>query len=337
MYNYTWNKETREDFWTYERGDKKDTVPARIPITVLLEGPIAGGPFPVSDWRPPAVTTEFFEEVCPHPTVISVADARGGDVSDSTGAEILARVVEKLHSIEDNCVEFQDGSGMFFDYWLWADGARMASTWSQLLESPIVTAWRWSDLVRKGVEANRAIVHPRIVPHDHHRNKLPGLLALHLRRGDFQQHCEHIGKWRLPHNAWNSHPEFVDTWNPPEGGGNGEATSELRAYYLKHCYPEIDQIVERVEEVYQDAARQGRKLDRIYILTNGEYEWLEELKDALGKVRRWESVATSRDLEVNWEQKYVAQAIDQVIATRAEVFLGNALTVTRAVALSSAP
>jgi len=38
MYNYTWNKHTREDYATFGADEKKATVPARIPITALIEG-----------------------------------------------------------------------------------------------------------------------------------------------------------------------------------------------------------------------------------------------------------------------------------------------------------
>jgi len=38
MYNYTWDKETKDDYVTYTQGDKQRVIPARIPITVLLEG-----------------------------------------------------------------------------------------------------------------------------------------------------------------------------------------------------------------------------------------------------------------------------------------------------------
>jgi len=208
---------------------------------------------------------------------------------------------------------------------LYGDGGRMADAWPQLLESPIITEWQWSELARSGVEQTRALIHPDIVKNDRHRGELKGLLALHVRRGDFKPHCEHMAKWRLPYNAWNVRPDFPDVYDPPAGGGNGQATPELLAYYFHHCYPEIDEMIKRVEDVISDARKQGRTLDRLYVLTNGSNEWLEELKAALKGIAKWKSLTTSRDLSLTKEQKYIAQVLDQIIATRAEVFLGNAV------------
>jgi hypothetical protein len=216
---------------------------------------------------------------------------------------------------------------------IFGDGPRMADAWPQLLESPIVTDWAWSPLVTSGVEGNAARIHPALARGGARdtRALLPGLLALHIRRRDFSEHCEHLARWRSQWNALNVGPDFPDTFDPPPGGGDGEYTPELLAYYMRHCYPDIPQIVARVREVSADARAQGHTLDRIYILTNGAPEWLSELKAALRGVQQWQSIGTSRDLWLSREQKYVAQAMDQLVATRAEVFVGNPVrTLSRA-------
>jgi len=64
-------------------------------------------------------------------------------------------------------------------------------------------------------------------------------------------------------------------------------------------------------------------LKNVYIMTNGQVPWLQELKAALLKAHRWNQVASSRDLKLNWEQKYVAQTVDMMIGERAQVFIGN--------------
>ncbi|EDR05268.1 uncharacterized protein LACBIDRAFT_329987 [Laccaria bicolor S238N-H82] len=80
----------------------------------------------------------------------------------------------------------------------------------------------------------------------------------------------------------------------------------------------------------------------VYIMSNGDRAWLEEVRTALkedalsgwevalgdGEVRigepwAWDGIATSRDLQLGWEEKYVAQALDMYVAQRAEVFIGN--------------
>ena len=58
-------------------------------------------------------------------------------------------------------------------------------------------------------------------------------------------------------------------------------------------------------------------------MTNGDAEWLQQLKEALMQVKKWDAVITSRDLQLSWEAKPVAQSVDMLIGQRARVFIGN--------------
>ena len=40
--------------------------------------------------------------------------------------------------------------------------------------------------------------------------QLDGLIALHIRRGDFEDHCDHLAKWGSVFNGFNSFKEFPD-------------------------------------------------------------------------------------------------------------------------------
>ena len=53
---------------------------------------------------------------------------------------------------------------------------------------------------------------------------------------------------------------------------------------------------------------------------------MQELKVALTKMGGWKNVGASRDVVLSPEGKYVAQTMDMMIATRAEVFVGNAVS-----------
>ncbi|TFK56891.1 hypothetical protein OE88DRAFT_1650384 [Heliocybe sulcata] len=161
---------------------------------------------------------------------------------------------------------------------------------------------------------------------------IPGLLALHIRRGDFVDHCHHLAKWSSRYNGFNSFPELPDQFEPPAGGGWGETTPENDATYIRHCFPSIEQIVERVTQVRNFEAtrlrRKGGGLKNVFIMTNGPKEWVDELKEALSRRgieegQEWKNVASSRDLVLNREQKGVAQAVDMVIGQRAQVIIGN--------------
>ena len=96
--------------------------------------------------------------------------------------------------------------------------------------------------------------------------------------------------------------------------------------YMKRCFPTIDQISLRVREVLADQQKvhgNKKELKRVYVMTNGDKEWLEELKEALMEVKQWDAVITSRDIYLSWEAKPVAQAVDMLIGQRAQVFIGN--------------
>ena len=71
---------------------------------------------------------------------------------------------------------------------------------------------------------------------------------------------------------------------------------------------------------------EGKGLRNIFIMTNGSPEWIEELREALMKDHPWKQIASSLQMQVSWEQKFVAQAVDMMIGQRADVFVGNGVS-----------
>ena len=96
------------------------------------------------------------------------------------------------------------------------------------------------------------------------------------------------------------------------------------AVYLRQCFPTVEQIVERVGTILREEV--GKELKSVYIMTNGERDWLAELKIALRHAYPWEHVVSSRDMTWTPEQKYVGQATDMLIGERADVFIGNGVS-----------
>jgi len=107
----------------------------------------------------------------------------------------------------------------------------------------------------------------------------------------------------------------------PPRESSGEPLPPEVADYRKHCFPTIDQIVDKVMDV--KATSVGKNLRRVYILTNGVSEWVTQLKEALRKAAKWENIVSSKDIELNREQKYIATAIDMMIGQKGQVFVGN--------------
>lgn len=206
---------------------------------------------------------------------------------------------------------------------------RILDIWPSLSKSPILTQWAWSPLIRSAFDANIHLFRPTswlpsffsapALPPSHSDAPFPGLLVLHIRKGDFEDHCHHLANWAAGWNGFNSFPSLPDKFTPPPGGGGGSTTPENRDIYLKHCIPNVQQIVEKVTEV----ERVSEGLKNVYIMTNAPVHWVQDLKTALSKAHKWNHIASSRDLKLSWEQKYVAQTVDMMIGQRAQVLIGN--------------
>ena len=191
--------------------------------------------------------------------------------------------------------------------------------WEELIASPIVTEWTWSPLVMSIAEQNRDFIHPALQTGASQRTPLPGLIALHIRRGDYPAHCKYLRKHHAPFHGFNQRSDFADHFPLPS---NERWAADSQTYYDTHCIPDTSTMVEKVMQVRAAHTGQGT-LDRVYILTNGDRAWLREFEDALRARATWASIHSSRDLALSPERKFVAQAADMMIATRAEVFVGN--------------
>lgn len=229
--------------------------------------------------------------------------------------------------------------------------------WPRLSRSPILRNFSWSPLILEAFAHNAHLfgataksfrflpsyLRPSSSPptskelHDVEPifpatkvDPIPGLLVLHIRRGDFSDHCAHLARWSSDWNGFNKFATLPDKFHPPYDGGNGgEATEATKAYYLERCFPTIEQIVGKVRQVLDDQKKaygRTRELERVYIMTNGETAWLNDLKEALMGIKKWDSVTSSRDLELDWEAKPVAQAMDMLVGQRAQVFIGNGVS-----------
>jgi len=82
---------------------------SRIPLTVFISGPTAGGAFAKGDSSPRAVNTNWWEKVCPpnRRKQINVGEQHAKwEVQPAvTGKELLERWTKKLTAMDDGCVE----------------------------------------------------------------------------------------------------------------------------------------------------------------------------------------------------------------------------------------
>ena len=205
---------------------------------------------------------------------------------------------------------------------------RLVDVMPDLFKSPIVTEFRWSPLIEGILRQNFEHFAPDGLPYSSLDNNpyptIEGLLVMHLRRGDFGEHCKNLAEWSSTFTGFNQIPGIVDKFTIPPRGPKGHLTNEGARAYQRACFPTIQDIVQRVGEIR--ASGSGKRLKNIYVMTNGKREWLAELKAAFLAAGHWDSIASSRDLELNHEQQYVAQAADMLIGQRADVFIGNGVS-----------
>ncbi|KAH7908564.1 hypothetical protein BJ138DRAFT_1091036 [Hygrophoropsis aurantiaca] len=288
--------------------------PARIPLNAIISGPTAGGP--MSNTAPRAVSAEFWEHVCADKEkryVISSEDAP----NDADGNVIIDWWTEHLIASHHPCIEIDSSAHDLFDRFLFG-GPRVLTLWDSLATSPILTDFTWSPLVQSAVTRNFALLQPES-PKDLYDVSspvtLPGLVAVHLRRGDYKRHCPNLAKWGAEYMGFNQHPSLPDRFDPQPYKND---SSILEDYYLEHCLPTIDQVVIRLREL----RREHPHLRRVYVLSNDWAWWLDALKEALEE-DGWDDLTSSLDIQLDAEQYYVAMAVDMAIAEKADVFVGN--------------
>ncbi|KAG9003015.1 hypothetical protein FRB93_011302 [Tulasnella sp. JGI-2019a] len=330
---YLWDIQTKESTVI----DVIDGVTLRsaiIPLNAFLSGPAAGGSMPTptdptETRRPRAVSWKWFDQVCPHDrrkvvNVDAVRRARGISEDDKpSGRAILEAWGKELGEMSEPCVVVTGDHVWTFD----AFGERLLPAWSILQHAPILTNFQWSPLVKAIVERNMLRIGGKAAP-KYEANATPktisGVVAVHLRRGDFLEHCNKLAGWHTMYNSWNTFEGFPDRF--PSHAEVGQMDDEARIkLYMEHCLPTVDQMVVRLRAVRAEWAEkhpEATTLKRVYVMTNAEKSYRNELREKL-KEEGWEGVTMSMDLEVKKAEIEVEMTADMMIGQLAEVFIGN--------------
>ncbi|KAK0496471.1 hypothetical protein EDD18DRAFT_207437 [Armillaria luteobubalina] len=312
--------------------------PARMPLNAFISGPTAGGPMSASysqhtlelpvdshartntDLR--AVHLAYFDAVCPQNKRVRLTSADDPRLSDDTldGNELLATWVDWLsrdEMINEPCVVVDFSERVVFDHLLFGS-TRVISMFPVLASSPILKKFAWSYLVEAAVERNmNGLINP---VSSSSPNLMSGVVAVHLRRGDYSGHCLYLSKHGTAYQGMNQYPGIVDRFDP----STPPPDSDSYHHYLPHCLPTIPEIVERLCIIR--AENPHLSLTKVYLLSNGRRWWLDELwaelrADGWSPVR--EGLGSSQDLSLTREEQYVSGAVDMAIAEKAEVFVGN--------------
>ncbi|KAG9101511.1 hypothetical protein FS749_006081 [Ceratobasidium sp. UAMH 11750] len=324
--------------WAHPPRDDRTVAGIRkvlvIPSNALLWGPPAGASWGEGDHHPRAISDKWWGVVCPLPKrkVINADDIVKEIGKELDGKEVMRQWVALLGDAPENCVEII--GTQVFDFYL-LGSTRILSLWKTFSRHPAIKGLKESELVLTALSRNmdklqnrgRFSWRPSILrQHD----VIAGLLAIHLRRGDYagdegkdNGHCLHLSKWGSTFTGWNQLPQLPDKFNAPPRGNIewGTNTPELASYYLKRCLPTPAQVASRLHSI---RAQRRTHLSHIFIATNAEPGYLAELRVVLA-ADGWASdaIVTSDELELNWQAASVGVAVDMAIMSRAEVFIGN--------------
>lgn len=302
----------------------------RTPINAWISGPTAGGSWDEGDPAPRSISDEHWEVVCPPEDrdVINTDDIKP-TIGEAEGDVILQRWTELIRDSPKRCVEVvpgpKDGYPQTFDLWL-IGYKRILSLWPIFKDSPTSRLFGTSPLVASAVVRNEHLFLPRgprpSFPAS--RNPYDRMMAIHVRRGDYEQACYGLATWNSTFYGWNQLPELPDKFIPPPGGSWGKNTPENTEFYLSRCYPTFDALIKKIQDSKAAYIANGknRHLDVMYLLTNADAEWTRAFKAALRR-DGWNTIVTGKDLELDDEQIGVNGAIDMEIGRLAAVFIGN--------------
>jgi hypothetical protein len=183
------------------------------------------------------------------------------------------------------------------------------------------------------------------------------LVAVHVRRGDYETHCQTLSTDGLQFNSWDMlglystndtkssygldpeiypiDPRFINEifpalpdnlYSPPYStsfphdrhGRVNPADLSREQLYMLHCWPNLTAIINKLRDVRD--LHPG--LEEVYLMTNGKQNFVDELKHLLYE-DGWRSVRSGWDLKLTDAAAAVSQAVDMALATWAEVFIGN--------------
>lgn len=186
---------------------------------------------------------------------------------------------------------------------------------------------------------------------------IPKLVAVHVRRGDYESHCKWLEYLKTPWNSWNSlgtysrdnatlpkgfdpdefkldapwvnasYPELPDSFfdgpystaYPHDAEGRVDPTTLTREELtFLHCWPRMDGIRDKLAAV----RRAHPALEDVYLMTNGGDRWVGGLVELLLE-DGWKSVRSSKELVLGDAALAVSQGVDMAVGTWAEVLVGN--------------
>lgn len=352
--------------WQLEHYPWKNVVPPgappRTPLPALIGGPTVGAPWPEHIKAPRSIHVSHWEVVCPpekRRVIFTHHIKKQFDLHWTPNATFIFDTWNKILLEETAlCVEVKappaevEDFGQVFDLWLWG-GPRILDIWERYRDSVVSQAWTTSPLIQRAVDRNTHLFHnpaSELTAAGEREDPFNRMVAVHVRRGDYEPACIHFSNWNSTFYGWNQLPWLPDRFEHPAGGTPGNNTEENRKIFLEHCWPDMDQIIRKAEaarddwekEVYGEPTHsmfdlglgaddscagdnRGRDhyINTLYVLTNAKSPWINEFKKKVAQAGGWKLVTSKDIVFVNAQEKDVGMAIDMDFARQAAIFIGN--------------
>ncbi|KAF5321801.1 hypothetical protein D9619_000051 [Psilocybe cf. subviscida] len=280
------------------------------------------------------VPAEFFESACPpslrveieylwdSSEVGSVDDTRSYPPANASGIDIREWWERRLQDedVRDaRCVVIRESERRIFD----DKPLRSSICGDPVTKHHSPTPLDAHPTISPSLSTSQPSEYPQATTDD---NTITGLLAVHLRRGDYKHHCVYLSEKNFDYQGINRLPGIPDTFNTPHEQApfvtassfsprrrsssqtRLEATQVKLDHYFQHCLPTIPQIVQRLHDIrdeYQSThfhnssslpgSYRAYALRDVYVLTNGWPSFAQDLRAQL-LADGWESVVGTPDM-----------------------------------------
>ncbi|KDR75020.1 hypothetical protein GALMADRAFT_268566 [Galerina marginata CBS 339.88] len=276
---------------------------ASVPLSAFLRGPTDG-----------TVSEAVFDEICPPEEVVHVK--LGVDHMDQWN------YAQEILNGKDRCIVVDDS---VFN-WNYLASSGIHAVWPSFRKY-LSNHFKWSDNVLE--ITNRTETQLNLKSQS---NPLPEghpYMAIHLRRGDFEDHCKYLAETQQGFTTWATLPILQSSILLPSLDIHN-ATS-----VMEHCYPTLHRILDAISH----QARERPHLRTLHILHDGAWDhptvYLQyyKLVAALTNTNwasreRWKGgpmlwVTQSANVPIKNGERDWSVCVDVELGRRAEVFIGN--------------
>lgn len=273
---------------------------ASLPLSAFLLGPTKY-----------AISSALFDQICPPDKVRHVhIDAQPG---------ALWTEAQRVLNTDAQCVSVDNR--IFSWAFLASDGTH--SIWPSF-QTYLATHFKWPVHIQNLAERTYSALNLRSPS----TSQGEPYIAVHLRRGDFESHCDFLAQSASGFTTWATLPVFQDSLFPPSLDARNKSS------IIEHCYPSLYRILDAID--FQIRSRPHVRA--VYALHDGAWDHLNvyvqlyKLEYALKSSERaqtagWSGamrlVTHSGMVPVSWGERDFKVAVDIEIARHAAVFIGN--------------